>query len=728
MAIMGIDGLDMPEEAPDAVAIVGIDVDGGDTGIVTPVKKLMGFIGKANIAEEIDEEDLRKLGCQVKETAERDLDSMHEWSDAIEEGRRIAKQETNGKSQPWEGAANFKTPKMLGASVSFGDRAFTELMRGKNLVKSCIVGEQDENILQSSKNVETYMNWQINVEMEDWRERQETLLYELPNTGTVFKKTYFDSVEKVNRSELIHYPDFIVNQATASMDDCPSFTQAFDMPYYKVLEQQRSGEWLDVDIYPDNSEPMDGSNEEEQVLVAIDNPEKFLEQRCLYDLDGDGYPEPYIVTVHEISGKVVSITPRFYANNVYVRNEAGDTGIIEKVSNPVEVVRIKPYKDITKYEFVKSQDGTFLGLGYLTLLASLCKGINGTTNQLLDSGSLANLQGGFLAKGFRQRMGNLKMKPGSWEETNIDAVNLQNGIKAHQFKEPSMVLYQLRELMNAEANELTVKLDLKGVLAPNAPATTTLALIQESMMPTSAIMKRIIQSQSYEFKCLFQLNSMYIDPKEYKNVLNNPEASYEVDFNMRSFDIIPTANSEMSSKMQRLQQAEVMVGQAQVIGMMGGDVRPIYENWFDAIDADYMVNQVWPDPEQMDAEQQKRMQEMQNKQRQEMQLLGIEIDHKEREVEVKEKLATADIALKNADMVSKLVGLKKTESETILNLEKAESEQVKNQIDMYTASLEGVRNAIEMIEREINATRDVSEVRTAQATQSGIPSGLPPMA
>ena len=726
---------------PDALVIAGVDIEEESSPKSTPIDELLGFVGRANIADHIrDRSDgearLLRIACKICEDASRDRDSMTDWVNDIEDGREVAKQEAHGKSSPWEGASNFKTPDMIEACTNFGDRASTELLRTRNIIKTDVIGRPSPEKKSKSENVSEYMNWQINYEMADdscnWRDGQESLLYELPSTGTVFKEIYFDSVEKVNRSDLIHYPDFYVNQAA---DDKSPFTQVMSVPYCDVISNQRAGIWSDVEIYPPNDTDEQsadtGSNAEQDAKVPEDNPERFYRQRCWFDLDDDGYAEPYIITVHERSKAVVSITPRFYASNIYVSNAQGETGLVEAIKDPVNVVRIKPNKDLVKYEFLKPADGTYLARGYLHMLTSISKAVNTTTNLLMDSGVLANLQGGYLAKGFRKRMGNTKMKPGSWIETDISANDLHNGVKPHMFKEPSMTLYQLREMLSKELKDLTVNMDLQGVMAPNAPATTTLALIAESSVPASAIMKRIINAESKEFKCFFQLNSIYADPKEYKQVLDNPEANYASDFDIKSMDIMPTASAEMSSKIQRMQQANVMIGEAPNIAMSGGDVRPLYENWFDAIGADYMVNQVWPDPESMDESQKQRMQEMQEQQRKEQMLLGIDIDHKERELELKEQLGRADLILKQAELQKSLMDLRKTESEIILNLEKAESEQVKNQIDMYTASLAGVRQAIESTIKEIeviNAPRNAEQAGTVSAEQPSSQRGLPRMA
>lgn len=676
------------------------------------IKKLVSFIGSENIAESILEEKdgenlLKELGRQVVEDFNRDQESMSEWSAMVEEGRKIAKQETQAKSDPWQGASNFKSPAIIEASITFGDRASTEILRGRNIVKADVIGKDESgNKKKSADNTTEFMNWQINHQMRGWRKAQEKLLYQLPSVGAVFKKTFFDPVEGTNKSELIHYPDFVINQATPSMDEAMSFTHPMDFDVDEIFTRQASGQWIDADLFPENAEGDEGSNEEQQVINAIDNPEKFLEQNCFFDLDQDGYREPYTVTVHENTQKVVRIVARYDVGSLVVKDRAGNIRGLEPEDGPgldnVDLVKIKPDQNIVPYDFIPSTDGTFLGIGYYHLLSSLSKGVNSATNQLLDSGTLANLQGGFLARGFRKKMGNLVMKPGQWTSTNISAADLQNGVMPHRFKEPSTVLFTLNESLNQKLQQLAINTDIKGVLAPNAPATTTLALIQEAMVPMSAIMQRIIMSESEEFRQLFILNSRFTDPELYQRVLDDPDADFEVDFDLTTMDIAPTANADMSSKMQRIQRAEALQLHALSIAQEGGDTRAIREDWFRAMGAEDLIGQVFPDPETVTDEQKARLEQQQQAQRQQAQLLGIQVDHAERQIDSLELDTASKAAERKSKIRLNLINMGKVESETILNLEKAESEQVKNKISVYTAQLQGIREAIASVEKEID--------------------------
>jgi hypothetical protein len=73
--------------------------------------------------------------------------------------------------------------------------------------------------------------------------------------------------------------------------------------------------WLDEDLgdavtlIRHNAPPVDDSI----------TPYEFIEQHTYLDLDDDGYREPYMVTFHRKSGKIVRITARFDEDTIYTR-------------------------------------------------------------------------------------------------------------------------------------------------------------------------------------------------------------------------------------------------------------------------------------------------------------------------------------------------------------------------------------------------------------------------
>ena len=109
-------------------------------------------------------------------------------------------------------------------------------------------------------------------------------------------------------------------------------------------------------------------------------------------MDGDGYKEPYIVTVHKDTQKVVRVLARWQPDAV--------EPVVGKY-NKLEVGRIEPDHYFTHFGFIPNPDGSMNYLGFGQLLSPLNESVNSVLNQLLDSGTLYNAGGGFIGRGAR---------------------------------------------------------------------------------------------------------------------------------------------------------------------------------------------------------------------------------------------------------------------------------------------------------------------------------------
>lgn len=70
-----------------------------------------------------------------------------------------------------------------------------------------------------------------------------------------------------------------------------------------------------------------------------------------------------------------------------------------------KIVSIEAIQYYTKYGFIPNPDGGFYDIGFGRLLGPLNNSANTIINQLVDAGSLSNLQAGFIGKGLRIKMG-----------------------------------------------------------------------------------------------------------------------------------------------------------------------------------------------------------------------------------------------------------------------------------------------------------------------------------
>lgn len=570
---------------------------------------------------------------------------------------------------------------------------------------------------ERAERVSEMMNWQINVKMPEWRKEQKRLMYSLPNVGTLFKKTYFDPTIGRCVSKVIQFPNFIVNQKTNNLKSCRSFTEivAYSKSEYDIRVQ--AGLWVDAEIYKDAETNDVGSNEDEESWESEDNPNKFYEQYCWIDMDEDGIEEPYIVTLHVSSGKIVRIVARYDEDCIIVKSEDytamplidaqkkaaaqidadnAEFGTSLPYADPddlsdYELVRVEAIDILTKYGMIPSFDGTFLDVGYYHLIGSMTMGVNKTTNDLLNAGSLANSQTGIVAKNFRKKPGNFAVKMGEFTQTEVSPAELQGSIFRLPYGEPSQTLFLLNEKLENSARSFSSNIDNASQLQANTAPTTALAIIQQSQIQHTAHMSMIVDSMTDEFNIIFRLNKDYIDDAEYKEVVGDDEAVFADDFNTDGLAISCSANPEMSSRMQRMMLAEAEMAQLPVVVQAGGNPIPIIKNYYSSIGSENL-DEIFPNEAEMSPEEKAQMQAMRQQQElstqmQQEQLRLIQLQTEllqsgerrkdfEAQVSAKETLAKIDKLFEDMEEVK---------SRTILNYEKAESEQVKNKITTYTA-------------------------------------------
>ena len=672
--------------------------------------KILEYIDLPNIAEKLDEKKLLKIAQKVIEEYGEDRDSMSDWSKSIDRGMKLAKPAMESKSFPWEGASNYKSPLIYEAVISFGDRATTEILHEKNLVRGCITGKDTEENTMRMTRVADFMNWQFNYEMPEWRAEQEMAFYALPSYGCFFKKTYFDPTEGRNKSVPIFYPNFAVNQNERSMNALTRFTECKQYCKAEINEFIAAGIWLDQEYIKDEEDlaDIDADDKDASDMGAIHDD--FLEQHCMIDLDDDGIAEPYIVTVHKDTEQVARIVARFDKSSILVKvadgvvepleraeskavQQAAVDLIPEVLANPeggmteqellqqvmttatdmLKIVKIKPVNMITKYGFIQAPDGTLLNWGYCHLLTSQLEMVNTTSNQLIDSGTLANLGGGWKSKEFRNNQSPMRVTAGQYNQLDVDAETLQRGLVNYPFKEPSAALMQLNEITKAETRQLASMINLQDTLAPNAPAATTLGILQEKLIPTTALIGRILRSMGEEFGKMFDLNMSYTDPIMYQEVLDDPQADYKADFTRAGYDIEPVADAGKSSMMQKMQSAQVLLELMPMIQADGGSAKVAIKETLDAIGRPGLMQQLFPeqksDPQLLALEQQRIQLEQMNVQ---LQQQNNDLLQKQHEIKM------AELELKAQELQRKL---KEGDDKTALEAAKLDAEAGRIQAD-----------------------------------------------
>ena len=552
--------------------------------------KLDKILSSQNLAEDMDEDELIFVGNQVHSGYESDKTSRAHWEQDLKTWTELALQISGEKTFPWVNAANIKYPLLATAAMQFAARAYPTLVPSNGQVVKCkTIGADPMGEKQArAKRIGKHMSYQVMDQMEDWEEDMDKLLITLPIAGTCFKKTYFDPAKQRNVSKLVLPKTLVVDYYTRNINDAERITEVFFMSKRKVTERINQGVFCDVklgDPQSDAAEVLTSVNKTWQRSVADDDttPYTLLEQHTYLDLDGDGYPEPYVVTIDEASKKVLRIVARFSDKDIYLNDKS-------------KVVSIEAKQYYTKYGFIPNPDGGFYDIGFGRLLGPLNNSANTIINQLVDAGSLSNLQAGFIGKGLRIKMGESRFQPGEWKAVNAVGDDLKKQIFPLPVREPSQVLFNLLDLLLKSGKELASVAEIFVGKMPgqNTPATTTMASIEQGMKVFTAVYKRVYRSLTSEFRKIYLLNREYTNQEEYLSVID--EQIQQSDYEGPEDDIVPAADpASVSSQEKQAKLQSIM----QIMQM--GTIDPMWftKQYLDAHeipDAEHALRQPSPPP------------------------------------------------------------------------------------------------------------------------------------
>jgi chaperonin GroES len=268
-----------------------------------------------------------------------------------------------------------------------------------------------------------------------------------------------------------------------------------------------------------------------------EEPEEFIEQCRWIDLDGDGYKEPYLVTVHVDTKRAVRISPNFRMEDV-MENDEG------------KVSRIKPVQYYVKYSFIPSTDDCFYDIGFFDILLPVNKVVNTTINMLMDAGTLENAGGGFISRdlGLRKK-GSMTFDVGEYKTVANAGEDISKSVFTMPFRGPSSTLFQLLGFMVDAGRDIgNLKEVLEGESNREMTATTTMALIEQGLKVFSGIYKRIHRSLGEELQLIRFWNYEIRNPL-YSEVLDK-RLSHE-DFSDDDMDFVPVSDPSVTTDMQK---------------------------------------------------------------------------------------------------------------------------------------------------------------------------------
>jgi hypothetical protein len=510
----------------------------------------------ANLADFIDDDDLGVISTDLVGAIEDDISSRREWEDTYKSGLELLGMNYEDRTEPFDGASGVVHPLLAESVTQFQAQAYREMLPAGGPVRTVIVGSESPELLAQSERVKNYMNYQITYEMEEYDPELDQMLFYLPIVGSAFKKIYFDPTMQRAVSKFVHAEDLIVPYNATDLRTSSRITHVVRMGKNEIRKLQLQGFYKDIDL-PSTDGGSTNYDEVKETIDEIQGVEKSTsdnEELTLYevhtdldlagfeDIGQDGEPTglklPYVVTIVEKSGEVLSIKRNF---------------------NEIDPFRRKiPY--FVHYKFLPGLG--FYGFGLTHMIGGLSRASTSILRQLIDAGTLSNLPAGFKARGARIRDDETPLSPGEFRDVDMVGMDLRQAIMPLPFKEPSQTLYSLLGTLVDSGRRFASMADMKvGEMQGNAPVGTTMAIMERGTKVMSAIHKRLHYSQKIEFKLLGRIFAMDVPMYPYQ-VPGAPPEIKQTDFDDR-IDILPVSDPNIFSMSQRIALAQTQLQLAQ---------------------------------------------------------------------------------------------------------------------------------------------------------------------
>jgi hypothetical protein len=540
----------------------------------------------ANLAEYLDDGYLGELSSELQAAYEDDLSSRSEWEEGYTKGLDQLGVNYQERSTPFEGASGVTHPLIAESVTQFQAQAYKELLPAGGPVQTQVMGAQDSAREEQASRVKHFMNYQITEVMEEYDPDMDQLLFYLPLSGSTFKKVYFDEARQRAVSKFVPAQDLVVPYSASDLQTASRITHVLRMDANEVRKLQVAGFYRDVELTKYEGGPDTVREKVDEIQGTsksyTDDVFTLLEMHVDLDLEGfedmgpDGEPTgiqlPYIVTVDEGSGQVLSIRRNF---------KEGE-----------DLARKRHY--FVHYKFMPGLG--FYGFGLIHMIGGLGRASTSILRQLIDAGTLANLPAGFKARGVRVRNNDEPLQPGEWRDIDTPGGSIRDSIIPLPYKEPSATLAQLLGALVEGGRRFVSLADQQtSNMNQEAPVGTTVALLERGMKVMSAIHKRLHYAQKIEFRILARIFAENLPPEYPYDVAGAERTIKAEDFDER-VDVIPVSDPNIFSMAQRVTLAQTQLQLAQSNPQMH-NLHAAYRRMYQALEVQNIDELLPPPPE-----------------------------------------------------------------------------------------------------------------------------------
>lgn len=503
-----------------------------------------------NLAEYLSDQELSTIADELIADFEEDVNSRKDWVQSYVDGIELLGMKLEERSEPWEGACGVYHPLLSEAVVKFQAETMMSSFPAAGPVRTQIIGKETQDKKDAAERVQDDMNYQLTDVMTEFRPEHERMLWGLGLSGNAFKKVYFDPHKDRQVSMYVPAEDMVVPYGASDLNDAGRVTHVMRKTENELRRLQVAGFYRDIDL----GEPVNTLDEVEKKIAekmgfraTSDDRYKILEMHVDLDLPGfeheeDGEPTgialPYVVTIEKGTQSVLSIR----------RNWDPDDKTYAKRQHFVH------------YGYVPGFG--FYCFGLIHLVGAFAKSGTSLIRQLVDSGTLSNLPGGFKTRGLRVKGDDTPIAPGEFRDVDVPSGAIRDNLMPLPYKEPSQTLMALLNQIIDEGRRFANAADLQiSDMSGQAPVGTTLAILERNTKAMSAIMARVHYAFKQELGLLKGIIAAYT-PEDYNY---EPEVgsrkAKKSDYDM--VEVIPVSDPNAATMAQKIVQYQAVLQLAQ---------------------------------------------------------------------------------------------------------------------------------------------------------------------
>jgi hypothetical protein len=505
----------------------------------------------ANLADFMDDSELQGLGETLVNDFEKDINDRKDWMQTYVEGMKLLGLKYEERTEPWEGACGVFHPMLTESVVRFQSEGIMETFPAAGPVKTQILGKDTPEKTEASARVVEDMNYQLTEVMTEYRPEHEKMLWNLPISGSAFKKVYFDPSRGRQVAMFIPAEDIVVPYGASSLETSERVTHVMRKTKNEVIKLQDAGFYSDVDLGEPKFEldDIEKQKAEEMGLAASeDDRYRLLEMHIELDLAGHEHEDedgeltgialPYVVTIDKNTAQILAIRRNWYD---------GDALHTKR-------------QHFVHYQYIPGFG--FYGYGLIHLIGGYARSATMLIRQLVDAGTLSNLPGGLKSRGLRIKGDDTPIQPGEFRDVDVPSGSIRDNILPLPYKEPSQVLMALFQNIVQEGRAFASSGDMNvSDMSANAPVGTTLAILERTLKVMGAVQARMHYSMRQEFRLLKSIIADYA-PEEYDyEPVEGSRRARKSDYDMVS--VIPISDPNASTMAQKVVQYQAVLQLAQ---------------------------------------------------------------------------------------------------------------------------------------------------------------------